>query len=181
VAIAKFAGDKSKNDDVRKFAKMLVSDHADFLKKLQQFAPEATRDGFLEQANAGNPNGAANNANAARPNAKSQTAAKPPLDGAPQAGIDMLGLHRELAEQCLADSKAMLSKKDSDEFDECFVGFQIAKHAAMKTKLTVFERHASGELRDLFAAALKTTSDHLDHAEKLMKKLADSSESTASK
>ena len=36
-----------------------------------------------------------------------------------------------------------MSKKDGAEFDECFIGYQIAMHAGMKNKLVVFERHVS--------------------------------------
>src|SRR5262245_52052440 len=55
VALAKWAEEKSKNDDVQEFAKMLVSDHSEFIKKLHKWAPEATQDGFLttERAPAG--------------------------------------------------------------------------------------------------------------------------------
>jgi hypothetical protein len=86
--------------------------------------------------------------------------------------VDLMQLHREIAEQCLADTKEMLTAKSAEEFDACFIGLQIARHAAMKTKLTVCERHATGELKDLLSKATATTSDHLDHAQKLMKELA---------
>lgn len=85
--------------------------------------------------------------------------------------VDLMQLHRELAEQCLADTKEMLTEKSDQEFDSCFVGLQIARHAAMKSKLTVCERHATGELKDLIAQANTTTSNHLEHAKKLIKEL----------
>lgn len=195
VALAKWAKDKTKNKDVREFAEMLVKDHTAFLDKLKHFAPEATAADYLDHqfTDAGVNRGATNapraaaqpnanpNANAQRPNVIQQQAAKPQLDGRNEATIDMFALHREIAQQCLADTKKMLGDKDSDKFDDCFVGLQIAKHAAMKTKLSVLERHSSQELKDLLAAGEKTTSKHLDRAEELMKQLAKDSQSTASK
>jgi hypothetical protein len=85
--------------------------------------------------------------------------------------VDLMQLHREFAEQCLADTKEMLTAKSDQEFDTCFVGLQIARHAAMKSKLTVCERHATGELKDLLAQARTTTSNHLELAKKLIKQL----------
>lgn len=182
IAIARFAEDKTKNDDVKEFARMLIKDHSGFLEKLQKFAPEATQDGYLErsQSTTGTGNrppraGEAAGNNAAKPNTVQRTAAKPPLDGGNnQQGIDPVALHRELAQQCLIDTEEMLNQKKGDRFDDCFVGLQIAKHMAMKTKLTVLQRHSSGELAELLAAGAKTTQTHLDHAEKLMKQLAES-------
>jgi predicted outer membrane protein len=156
IAIAKFAKEKSKNKDVQKFADMLVKDHTEFLGKLRKLAPEATKEGFLTEEST---------------DGKTRTAAKPPLDGQRDGTVDQLALQRELAEQCVEDSKAALSEKSAEEFDECFVGQQIAKHAAMKTKLTVFQRHASDELGELLAAGEKKTFEHLEHVEKLIKQL----------
>ena len=62
-------------------------------------------------------------------------------------------------------------KKKGAELDQCFIGFQIAKHAAMKTKLTVFQRHASSELAQVFGQGIETTEKHMQEAEAIMKKL----------
>ena len=197
VAIARFAKDRSQNEDVKKFADMLVTDHSAFLQKLQSFAPEATRDGYLKMDRSvpanqdrttsgiqipanGQPVVVKNLKDSDRDRVQTrdtdrdgtiqQTAAKPNLSGQ-MATLNALDLHREMAQQCLTDSENMLSKREGDKFDACFVGMQIAKHAEMKTKLTVFQRHASGELADLFASASQTTEKHMKHAEELMNKI----------
>ena len=177
IAIAEFAQEKSKNDDVKEFAKMLVSDHHEFLKKLHQYAPEATQDNFLrsERTEASNRVVPAQGSTRQQPGNQSQTRIEQ-TSGQRGMQLDLMTLHKELAEQCLADAKAKLNDEDKDRFDKCFVGMQIAKHAAMKSKLEVFERHASGELKNVFAAGLKTTSSHLEHAEKLMQQLDDGSD-----
>lgn len=195
IAIAKFAEKKLQHKDAQKFAQMLIEDHGKFVKKLEQFAPEATQDGFLmesrsprqaaakdsfetkPQANAqpraAQPNQAAPRNQAGQ--AQTRTAAKPNLDQAGGLPIDFLQLHKELAQQCLNDTQEMLSDKNKDEFDECFIGLQIAKHAAMKSKLEVLQRHASSELRDLLSQGQETTESHLEEAQKIMKQLAENS------
>lgn len=195
IAIARFAEKKLHNKDAQKFARMLIEDHSSFVKKLEQYAPEATQEGFLTEGRSGRET-AAKDAFDAKREAKAQprvtqpnqaeqrnqagqvqtrTAAKPNLDQAGAMPIDFLQLHKELAQQCLDDTQQMLSEKKENEFDECFIGLQIAKHAAMKSKLEVLQRHASGELRDLLAQGQKTTESHLEHAQTIMKDLAKNS------
>ncbi|WP_010583406.1 DUF4142 domain-containing protein [Schlesneria paludicola] len=184
VAIAKFAEEKASSREVKDFAKMLVSDHQAFLKKLEKYAPDAARDGYLmEQPQsasndatkapggvqvrvqpAGGANPAANSTNAIQQTAGVEINTDGPA-------IDFIQLHRELASECIRASKEELGKKDGKKFDECFIGYQIAKHAEMKTKLTVFERHASGDLKQLFADGRETTEKHMKKAESIMKDL----------
>jgi predicted outer membrane protein len=176
VAIAKMAADKAKDKDVKEYAKMLVDDHQGFLKKLQRFAPEAQE---TLQAASSQPNqsrvqpagGAAQLQTQAQPTAQPGQAIQ--QAGAQAAGsqIDVIQLHREVAQQCLADAKKKMGEMDGDKFDICFIGHQIAKHEEMKTKLTVFQRHASGEFAQLLAAGLETTETHLKKAEEIMKDL----------
>ncbi len=181
VAIAKMAADKAKDKDVKEYARMLVDDHQGFLKKLQRFAPEAqeTLQAASSQSNQLRVQPAGG---AAQPQAQAQ--AQPtaqPGQAIQQAGaqvagssqIDVIQLHREVAQQCLADAKKKMGEMDGDKFDICFIGHQIAKHEEMKTKLTVFQRHASGEFAQLLAAGLETTETHLKKAEEIMKDLDD--------
>lgn len=80
-------------------------------------------------------------------------------------------IERELAEQCIASGRQALENKSGDEFDRCYMHGQVAKHMAMKDKLTVFERHASGEVASILAQGLKTTEEHLAKAEEIVKSL----------
>ena len=177
VAIGKFAKDKAHDQQVKDFAAMIVKDHQAFLQKLQKFAPEAASDGYLTEAPA----------TAKRPGKPTDENPKTSATGIQQVGgtvathatgsLDFVQLHREMAQECLKESKQQLSKKSGHEFDECFIGFQIAKHAAMKNKLTVFQRHTSGELSQLLADGAEATQKHMDKAEEIMKNLAHSSSS----
>lgn len=211
VALGRWAEEKLQSPEAKEFARMLVKDHSDFLTKLQQFAPETTGENFLTSAGStqrpegqqrddrekrNRSEGAGSNKEgvrdpaqpAPRPEATTSTnTAEKQLAGTRQpneAGnmdVDLMQLHREIAEQCLAVTKEMLGKKSDQELDACFVGLQIAKHAAMKTKLEVYQRHATGKLKELLAQGESVTANHLEHAEKLMKQLEGSSTRTAEK
>ncbi len=102
------------------------------------------------------------------------------LNAAQMGDPSMLALkiQREVAQQCLSDSQAKLAKQDGDKFDKCYVGMQIVAHAGMKSKLTVFSRHAQGELKQLIDQGLQTTEKHLDEAESIMKDLDKSSDAS---
>ena len=195
IAIARFAEEKAHNAEVKEFAKMLVEEHQSFLQKLQRYAPDATKDNFLNET-------AQTTRDESREAAGAKVKVQPAVEKSAassddkakgtiqqtaavevQAGhhLDFIQLHREIATECLRASKQELSKKDAKEFDECFIGHQIANHAAMRSKLVVFERHASGDLKQVFAAGLETTELHMKKAESLMKKLANSQSSVSQK
>ena len=195
IAIAKFAEEKAHNPEVKDFARMLVKDHQAFLQKLQKFAPEATREGYLNEK--GKPTENDDEKTSSKPSSRVQTAGAKQEDvDANRAAkslqqtagtrenpnenqVDVVQLHRELAEECIRATKEGLSKKDGKEFDECFIGQQIAAHAAMKTKLVVFERHLTGDLKQLLADGAETTEKHMKKAESIMKQLADNSTSSS--
>ncbi|MDB5385620.1 MAG: hypothetical protein JWM11_1266, partial [Planctomycetaceae bacterium] len=160
-----------------------VADHQMYLKKLQKFAPEATQEGCLDaskeeaktedrkpvqQADATD--------DATTEKTIEQTAGKRDTDTT-RGKFAQAQIERELAQQCLMSSKAVLEEKSGPEFDKCFVGQQIAKHMGMRDKLIVYQRHASAELSEVFAAGQKKTEEHLAMAKDLMKSLEQASSS----
>lgn len=196
VILAKFGQEKSQNPAVKEFATMMVQDHQSFLEKLQPFAPEASQLGSFKetssaaidsQSNQRESNRTANQAGErknrknesveqttdVRKNQDSQIAGnRDAAHGQVGHSVDMKKLHHELVQQCLADSKAYLTQKEGSEFDKCFVGMQLAKHAGMQSKLTVLQRHASGDFKQVVDQGLETTKKHLKHAETIMEQLA---------
>jgi len=174
VILAKFAQEKSKNKEVVSFAKMIAEEHQSCLKKLSKFAPEASREGYLTENSQIEPS------KATSANAVSEKSATANGVNTMTTGIDMLQLQREIAQQCITDSKKYLSEKDGDEFDVCFVGMQIAKHAAMRSKLVVLQRHTTDEMRQMVTEGIQATDKHMKAAESLMAKL-DGDESDNSK
>jgi len=186
IVISRFAIDKTKNNDVKDFANMMVKDHQAFLMKLQKFAPEASREGYLmENASADGSRRTSGTPTTQQPGAVTQaraqaqgtdvnvkvgniqqTAGTVNPQGQQFQHVDFMALHRELAENCIQQAKQGMSKKEGNEFDECFIGHQIVKHEEMKNALTVFQRHTQGELKQIFADGLSTTDKHLKRRKK---------------
>ncbi|MDZ4851122.1 MAG: DUF4142 domain-containing protein [Pirellulaceae bacterium] len=170
VILGKLASEKSKNADVREFAKMMVEEHESCLKDLDRVSPG------VKQATA-KVQDSSRSGNSSKTTAQTVSATKTASTQA-QGGVDFNQLHHELAQQCLADSTAKLNGEDGEQFDKCYIGMQLAKHAAMHSQLTVFERHATGELKELISKGLDKTEKHMKHAEKVMDQLAQSDSSS---
>jgi len=203
VAMARMAEEKASSNEVKEFARMLVKDHQSFLQKLTQFSPEAAQDGFLDHGNrgTGTQKSGAQRGDTDRPgstdNQRSENQRRDPNvqpatatgrttaadtqrtseTGSQQPGqqIDVVQLHKEIAQQCLNSAKEKLGSKSGKAFDECFMHAQVQKHIGMKDKLTVFERHASPQLAQAISEGLKTTEMHLKKAEEISKDLEGSS------
>lgn len=200
VAVATMARDKVQHEDVRKFAGMLIEDHQAFLTKLEKFAPGAAsqklEDGNyasrakLEQTSTNSPR--ANQTPGTTPRTTPGTTPDTPSgirqvsgtqtaaqahDG--QAADQVVQIQREIAQECLQAAKKELQSKQGVELDQCFLGHQIAMHAGMIARLTVFQRHASDDLAQVFAQGVETAEKHKEEAEKLMKKLDTSNPNAA--
>lgn len=188
IALSRFAKEKAESSEVKKFADMMISDHEEALKRLPQkfqtghtnLSDERDRSDRLQnrqrsenQNQVGNQggNGVVENQPVPQTNAPGQPTRT--VAGHPQnPSQDALGIHTEIARQCLSDAKEKLGSLENEEFDKCFMGMQVAMHQAAKSKLTVFERHASAELKEQVNQALKTTTEHLEKAEEILKGLA---------
>jgi len=189
IALGEFGSQKARNEEVKKFAQMLVHDHQEFLGKLKEFAPEACSSGFL---NADHARSAAQPGTApTKTGARTVEQAAATEDGDKSSKIQTtagtspaaksgdvhhhhgkhLQIEREVAQQCLMMSKEKLNSESGEKFDKCFIGQQIGMHSAMKAKLTVYQRHASTELAQVLSAGLKKTEEHLAKAEEIMKTL----------
>jgi predicted outer membrane protein len=147
VLIARFAAGKATTDDVKAFAVTLEGAHQSSLDELNGLVSKGETNRV--SADGRSENAASNSSN-----------------------VDFLQLHQEMSEQCLKDSEELLSKKEGIAFDKCFVGMQVAKHAAMHTNLTVLQRHASGDLQGWIKEGLAKNAQHMEAAVSLMEQLA---------
>ena len=182
IQIAQFAKDQAKDQQVKEFATMLVEEHTTCLQAINKAAPTSTQLGSLKGASASNNRSTNENAQQNRNQTVSNTTSSNQSQGGMSGStIDAVQLHREIAEQCLKDSKEMLSEKKGLEFDKCFIGMQLAKHAGMKTKLTVLQKHATGELKNVVTESLEKTKKHMKVAESLMKQLDENDSSDLTK
>lgn len=157
VMLARFAKDKSTSDDVKAFAATLEKAHQGCLDELKAIASKTVSN---RPINTENPSNLANN--------NSST-------------IDFLQMHQEMSDQCLKDSKEMLSKKEGVEFDKCFVEMQVAKHAMAHSSLTVLQRHTSGDLQNFVKEGLTKNAEHMKASTSLMEQLSEKIETRTSK
>lgn len=82
-----------------------------------------------------------------------------------------VSLLQDLGAQCLQSGRKELEQKSGDEFDRCFMLMQIGGHMKMHDELTVFEKHASPELKVAFTEARKSVEMHLQQAKDVSKRL----------
>jgi len=119
-----------------------------------------------QQAGGTEPPSATSNAVGAGANARFTGDASQQISmGSPSA----ISLKRELGAQCLQSKQQELSEKQGAEFDKCFMGMQVAMHMEVADTLKVFQKHASGQLRQSLDEALQTTQAHLEHAKQVQK------------
>lgn len=189
VALSKLAQDKLQNEEAKRFATMMIEQHQAYLTKLEKYAPEAGRQQLTgaEQPSKVEAKTNKNREGVERATVKTtddqqkvQQTAGTNTDRAGKSGeqVDLIQIQREIAQECLNAAKSEMQGKQGVEADQCFLGFQIAKHGAMKAQLTVFQRHASPELAQVFAEGAATAEKHKNEAESIMKSLA-SADTTA--
>ncbi len=159
IAIAQFAQDKLDNKDVRKFAEMLVKEHAPLTEELERFGAKPVQ--FGQNRN--------------RERERNATEQRTSADGTARAQqpMHMSEIHREIAERCVNTAEKELGAKDNaKERDECFVGMQIGAHYHMIDSQKVLREYASPELRALLDKSMQSAESHLDQAKHLMRELA---------
>jgi uncharacterized protein (DUF305 family) len=149
VLLSRFVKDKLTNEDVKQFAILLEKDHQACIEKLNALSPAA---------------GTANSANKVR-TVSTASANK-------STNVDFLELQQEIATQCLKDTQEYLGQKKGADFDRCFVALQIAKHAGMKSTLTVLQRHTTGKVQAVIKESLAMNTQHMQGAVELMEQLA---------
>ncbi len=152
VLLSRFVKDKLTNEEVKQFAIQLEKDHQACIEKLNGLSADA---------------GTANSANNAN---KVRTVSTASANKA--TNIDFLELQQEIATQCLKDTQEYLGQKKGTDFDRCFVALQIAKHAGMKSTLTVLQRHTTGKVQGVIKEGLESNTQHMQSAVQLMEQLA---------
>jgi predicted outer membrane protein len=163
IALAKVAQEKATHAEVKSFAQQIEQDHTKFMSQVAKFGGNEFRNRDTARKE-----GDRDDSTARADQEKARTG---------QAGSQdqvQMQIKRELADECLASTKRELGQKSGQEFDDCFVGMQIAAHMQMVDELKVLQRHASPELAAVLKEGHTTAQTHLDHAKKLMKTLAKS-------
>jgi len=169
VEISTFAQDRLTNEDVREFAATMVKDHTPGMEKWQQIA------GPLASAQVpGTPSAGVRGEEIGE---DIKVEARP----AAGQGFDWNTVHKQLADQCLASTKAEFAKKQGAELDQCYMGLQVMSHMKALDELKVLRNFASAELRKDIDETTKTVTRHLDDAKKIAESLKESGERVSRK
>jgi len=82
----------------------------------------------------------------------------------------MLAIQREVAQKCIAMAKHELEQ--SNNFDQAYVGMQIAEHMGMIAHLETYKSYASPDLGKVIQESLDTAQGHLRHAKELVMEIS---------
>ena len=194
VALARFAEERAHSPEVKKFAKMVITDHSEFLKQLQQV--QGTGRQPAGEARPANPPARRQNDGASRdqssrlvvqPVAQQEQPTPRPRQPAAEAqaeagrgrptegGPGIIGIKQELGKHCLENTQKFLGKLQGAEFDHAYMGHQVVMHMQMVDTLEVFSHHASPQAAATMQKGAKTAKEHLDHALQIKKELESSS------
>lgn len=186
IELAKWAIDRTKNEDVKEFAQQVIYDHSEYLEQLRRFgaAPLAAQDDEeadpiapdrndeyqdkpatdyrkLVQPLFNNPFSLLTRSDEAQTSANRET--KRPMTGP----LEVIRVKQEIAQENVATFKNELRKKARGEFENCFVGQQLLGHLMMADTLKVMKRYASEDFRLVIEQGQKTIDEHLDHVRML--------------
>lgn len=170
IALAQLAQQKAQDPEVKQFAQKMVEDHQRLAQKLQSFGTAAgaaigAQDRPGDTPVAGEKPGTQQEKPAGQP--QEASAPKQPAAG----DLNYVALIQELGKQCLDSSRKELEQKQGAEFDRCYMAMAVGAHMHANDALTVFQRHASGQLKTAISEAQKVVATHLEHAKRLSKKL----------
>jgi predicted outer membrane protein len=160
VALAQYAKEHAKSDDVKKFADMLIKDHKEAAGKLQRIVPQQMTAFFRGVGESGEESA----------DQQGQRRATTGQQGA-QASDPMTAFQQKVAEECFELTCKELSEHEGADFDRCFVGSQIGGHIAVLAKLKAGQQFASGELQPIIQESQDVVQRHLDMAKELAKDL----------
>jgi putative membrane protein len=165
IELSKLAESKAQSEEVKNFAQRMVKDHTPGCQKMQQMAGQLINDqGHAGQNGQAGAEGAPRVATTERAGATSQ---------AHGGQLDWVGIHNQIAQQCLTSTKQELSSKSSAEFDKCYMGQQIAAHMEVIDALKVLRNYASQQLQQDLDKELQTAQTHLQLAKQIEQQLKD--------
>ena len=175
IAVTEQAMDKIQNPQIRELAQMIVKDHTQFVSKLKEHAPQAAN---LELDLQG---GHARSDASATVRAGEDREANSPADPAhANATAAQRSASETLADKALRVDKKYheykvqmlseeLSKHQGQDFEQAFLGAQVAGHMSMLAKLKALETEVQDqEVAQLIKQGQQTTKSHLEEAKQLM-------------
>lgn len=173
IALTQPAIEKLQSDGARELAQMIVKDHTAFVAKLKPHAPQAANLKLNVHDAHKNATGAKTAENAAEANSTTDAAHGNATAADRSAAESMadkaLRIEKSYVEHKVSMIQERLNKEQGQNFEQAFLGCQIAGHISMLAKLEALQPELQGtELAPLVEQAQQTTSAHLKQAEQLM-------------
>jgi len=190
IEFAEMAEQQSQNPAVKQFAAQLAKDHQQVVQKLQPLtaAHAGTRRDATSALDANPADGVDRtklDATGGRPGTTDAATAaagtatnRGTMNGNPALG-QLASIEEKIADRCQQALREELQEKKGAEFDECFVGSQIAGHMHMLAALEVIGQESQGQLKQVADEARPAVQKHLDHAKQLAKQLRSESDNSA--
>jgi predicted outer membrane protein len=177
IEISQYAAQQSQNPKVKEFAEELVKDHQQVVQKLQPIAgnsgAHSASTTSLDAAATNDSNPVATDTTPTPGSSGTNTAERPNAAHGSSNGNDALWqvaqIEEKINNRCNQALREELQQKSGKEFDECFLGAQVAGHMHMLAALEVIPQESQGQLKQIAEEAKPTVQKHLDKAKELMK------------
>jgi putative membrane protein len=88
-----------------------------------------------------------------------------------QAINQLIAIDKQIVERTTDSFKQKLEDKSGAEFDQCYIGGQVACHMQASAALDVLSKQASGQLKQLASDTKSKVDEHLKQAEQIAKQL----------
>lgn len=171
IEFAKFAAEQSENPQVKQFAEMLAKDHQKVVDRLEQVTASISSTAGARSTDPTSPTGTTRGANdqVGLPGAPATS----PATGAAGTGplMQVAAIEEKIKERCAQALREELQSKSGAEFDECYIGSQIAGHMHSLAALEVLSQESQGQLKQIADEAKPTVQKHLEHAKQIAKQL----------
>jgi len=173
VALGQFAQDRAQNEQVKQFAQMMAEEHEQANAKIKQAVPEIANMDLKLTATEGRPGSASGQS----PSGNQRQSAS----GSQTGGQDqqMVQFAKEVKQECLNLTQAMLGEKQGAEFDKAYIGQQLVAHTGMLATLKASQKHASGQLQPILQEGTQMTEHHIAQAKQIMEQLGSADGATA--
>lgn len=83
----------------------------------------------------------------------------------------LIAIDKQITDKATNSFKQKLEDKSGAEFDQCYIGGQVACHMQASAALDVLSRQATGQLKQLASDTKSKVDEHLKQAEKIAKEL----------
>jgi len=176
IEISQFAAEQAQDPQVKQLAQQLIKDHHQIVQKLQQLAGAGTLESaartvadrpVTDATPSDSPDRTTLGATGARDATHANERSALPATQGNAALMQLASIEEKIADRCQQAMKEELQSKSGAEFDQCYVGSQIAGHMHMLAALEVLSEQGPGQLKQAAEDAKPIVQQHLDHAKQL--------------